>query len=126
MTLSYAGQGAVEMVDIWRNGASLIAERRFMFELLAFVKQAGVSNDPDVVDCIDLCTEHYGSMMEEDVSRQKALLENLEYLRGIWTTGIENVYAKIENLFQQHSTQVGVHIEVTSTLSMLISRASVL
>eukprot|EP00961_Rhodomonas_salina_P207145 2795901-Rhodomonas_salina.1 len=93
-------------VEIWRNSANMIAERRFMFELLAFIKRSGVSGNKEVEDCIAKCSQHYGNILEQEEGRQQALLENLKSLTDKCLTGIGNMQAKIEKLFNQQSVEL--------------------
>lgn len=90
----------------------MIAERRFMFELLAFIKRSGVSGNKEVEDCIAKCSQHYGNILEQEEGRQQALLENLKSLTDKCLTGIGNMQAKIEKLFNQQSVELTAQKEV--------------
>ncbi len=94
-----------------------------MFELLAFIKRAGVSNSAEVDDCIQKCSQHYGEILEQEEGRQQALLENIQGLAEKCVNGIEAVRDKIEKLFQQQTDEVNQQKEVN--LSKWQSRAQV-
>ncbi len=83
-----------------------------MFELLAFIKRAGVSSNQEVVEGIQKCSQHYSQILEQEEGRQQALLENIQMLTEKFVTGIDNLRSKIEKLFQQQSEELAAQKEV--------------
>eukprot|EP00961_Rhodomonas_salina_P112908 1519085-Rhodomonas_salina.1 len=106
-------QGQQVLVPLWRNSATAIAERRFMFELLTFMKRAHVSSSPEVSQCIEKCAQHYVKVLEVEEGRQKSLLENIQVMTDRSTAEVDRLRIKIQNLFMQQTEEVGAQKEVS-------------